>query len=90
MELEKILILISEECGEVVQAIAKAQRFGKDNFSPYNNDKSNLEKIVYECLDLLTVIDMLNKNLNVIDETIKNHMKNKIQKINKWEIKEEK
>ena len=59
MEIEDKLILIQEECGELIQACAKAQRFGIWNHHPKAGSPSNFEQIKQECIDVIAVIDML-------------------------------
>lgn len=58
------LVLIIEECAEVIQAITKIQRFGIDSTW---NGISNYEQLVSEIGDLLAVIDLLNLPQDMID-----------------------
>ena len=57
-EREHLLQLATEECGEIIQAISKAQRFGMSYISP-SNQKSNHDNIVQEFHDLLALMEML-------------------------------
>jgi len=41
-----------EECGEVIQAISKARRFGYFNFHPDRPESNNLDDILAELKDL--------------------------------------
>lgn len=55
---EHLLICLSEEAGEIVQACAKALRFGLTDGYP-GTDRTNATDIAIECSDLITVLDML-------------------------------
>ncbi len=47
------LIILAEECAEVIQAISKLQRFGLDDIK----NKKALEKEVGDILAMLTILD---------------------------------
>ena len=82
---EDKLILIQEECAELIKACAKAQRFGLDNTSPVKrfSTLTNMERIRRECVDVLAVIDLFmsyEDNKNMID----NGVREKKRKIIHW------
>ena len=52
---KEILIITAEECGEVVQAVSKLLRFGKENVAAY----SNVDRLNQEVGDLLCMVDLL-------------------------------
>lgn len=55
-EIEKeILIITAEECGEVVQAVTKLLRFGKEETAAYNN----ISRLEEEIGDLWCMIGLL-------------------------------
>lgn len=64
--LEHLLTIAAEECAEVAQRVAKAQRFGLDQIQQDADDKpeenpdrlTNRERIVGEFVDLVTVLNM--------------------------------
>lgn len=58
-KLEYLLTVLSEECSEVSQQVAKIQRFGADNYHP-TTKTVNRELLVKELNDLLAVVEMLN------------------------------
>ncbi|MDR1939064.1 MAG: hypothetical protein LBQ73_11295 [Tannerellaceae bacterium] len=77
-----LLITLAEECGEVIQAVSKALRFGLDDHAP-DSLESNAERIVKELSDLKGVEIML------IDEGVirSGNTKDvfaKIDKVEKW------
>jgi hypothetical protein len=55
---DELLVLLIEECGEVIQAATKCLRFGfnVDHGTGYGNNRTALSK---ECGDLLAVIETL-------------------------------
>lgn len=53
-----LLIVLMEECGEVIQECSKALRFGIDDKHP-NLGGTNRERIRGELSDVLAMIDML-------------------------------
>ena len=57
-EEQYILTKIMEECGEVIQVCAKAQRFGLDNIRP-GSEVTNLDKILDEFQDLRVAMNKL-------------------------------
>lgn len=67
-KVDEALLILSEECAEVVQAISKCQRFGIDNYKP-GKPKSNRAHLEDELGDLLAMITIL-EELEVIDRTL--------------------
>lgn len=54
----ELLLILSEECAEVIQAISKCQRFGLEGSKP-GKPLTNLEHLEEELGDLLCMIDLL-------------------------------
>lgn len=57
---------VIEECGEVLQAIGKANRFGYFNHHPDRSGKTNIDELRYELSDLVSAIDRLDRQLAMI------------------------
>lgn len=55
------LAMLSEECGEVIQVIGKILRHGYD--SKYGG-LTNREKLLDEYLDIIAVVNLMNKDFN--------------------------
>lgn len=55
---EQLLWILAEECAEVAQRASKAARFGLLEVQP-EQDKNNLQRLIYELNDLVSVADML-------------------------------
>lgn len=60
--LEEILVLLQEECGEVIQASSKIVRFG--------TSVPNKERLIHELGDLLGVVKMLHEEINFEPEDL--------------------
>lgn len=57
---------VIEECGEVLQAIGKANRFGYFNHHPDRPKRTNIDELRYELADLVTAIDLLDRQLAMV------------------------
>ena len=79
-ELEALIIL-SEECAEVVQSVSKIFRFGIDDM---NNNLTNRTKLENEIGDVLALVDILQK-MDIISFTnIEQASIVKKEKLKKW------
>ena len=56
--INNLLVVLAEECAEVVQAICKIQAFGMDSRHPETGVR-NVASLQQEIADVLTVVDML-------------------------------
>ena len=59
---EHLLVVLSEECSEVIKDVSKALRFGLDDIKPNqtpNLELTNSDKITNELADVFAVVDML-------------------------------
>lgn len=79
---ETLLILI-EECGEVIQAISKCQRFGMDAIKP-GKSKNNREHLQEELGDLLAMISILQSRNIISEEQVLLAQQAKFLKLKKW------
>lgn len=79
----EVLLITSEECSEVTQAISKCFRFGMDQLKP-GKPKSNREHLAEELGDLQAMIQLC-VNLDIVNqEDIDAAAVNKIQKLHTW------
>lgn len=60
-EIESLAIHLMEECAEVIQAIAKAERFGYTNSHPSTPQTNNMWKIRMEWDDACKAFSKLEK-----------------------------
>jgi NTP pyrophosphatase (non-canonical NTP hydrolase) len=79
---QEALIILQEECAEVIQAASKIYRFGLDNsHKSGNTQRANLEM---EIGDMLALVDILIEQ-GVVDLNNLNTAKlNKIEKLKIW------
>lgn len=80
---DHLLVILAEEAGEIVQAAAKALRFGLDAKSPTTGIE-NGEALRREILDLYAVVEMLEEDeavsaRNFLDADA--HMRRKKEKV---------
>lgn len=59
------LVLVQEECGEVIQNICKVLRHGYNDINP-NTGENNLDALKREIKDLYHCLDRLRKDLTLI------------------------
>ncbi len=76
---EKYFPLVMEECGEVLQAIGKCQRFGIDHYWE-REGALNYEVLANEIGGLLEVID----RLRLSPELIEKGRQQKIERLKTW------
>lgn len=62
------LILLIEECSEVIQAATKIIRFGAENY--YQDGKRNDEELVQEIGDVFAVVERMNVPQNTLAAAI--------------------
>jgi len=79
----EVLLITSEECSEVTQAISKCFRFGMDQLKP-GKPKTNREHLAEELGDLQAMIQLC-VDLDIVNqEDIDAAAINKIQKLHTW------
>lgn len=54
-------IKLIEECGELIQAVCKGERFGWDNYHPDRPNSTNVQELCDEMRDVKTAFDILLK-----------------------------
>ena len=57
-DIKEILLILQEECAEVIQAVSKCERIGANNYKP-GKPKTNKHHLEEELGDLLAMIDLL-------------------------------
>ena len=83
MKIEEPMLVLMEECSEVVQAISKCCRFGLDNHKP-GKPKTNREHLEEELGDLIAMVDILKENEIVSEEKIEQARRAKVDKLKLW------
>lgn len=80
---EMDLIRLIEECGELIQAASKIQRFGLNG--SYCDGTSNLTALIRECGDVLACIDRLQIAEALLDRA-RYEKHRKIRKVELFEL----
>lgn len=80
---EHLLVILAEECGEVIKEVAKALRFGLDDHKP-GEKETNRENIELELNDMLGVVNMLvsggSLNMNIKSNLYQEAKQRKVEK----------
>ena len=80
----KTLLILQEECAEVIQAVSKVFRFGADMRFPEPTSPTNNQKLEEEIGDLMGMIGIL-IDKGIVDSTnVTEAMRNKKAKLKKW------
>ena len=80
------LALLAEECGEVIQAVAKILRHGyeschPDSADPADNNRVNLE---HELGDVMAAVKMMGMACDVSADYIGDCREDKLQRVNRY------
>jgi NTP pyrophosphatase (non-canonical NTP hydrolase) len=81
-QMAEALVILQEECAEVIQSVTKAFRFGLD--SQYLGGPTKKEELETEIGDLLCIIDILIEKALLSDSNINGAKQVKRNKLNKW------
>tara|TARA_A100001035_G_C27696885_1_gene460536 strand:- start:256 stop:522 length:267 start_codon:yes stop_codon:yes gene_type:complete len=74
---DECLVILAEECSEVIQAVSKTMRFPEDDIK----NRARLEK---ELGDLQCMIDLTCKHLDIDQEDVLLWSNIKAEKLKKW------
>ena len=75
--MNKTLVILQEECAELIHIISKIHRFGIE-------DRDNRPRLVQEAGDVMALINRLLEEDFMTDEELKNAIVAKIQKLKVW------
>lgn len=84
--LEESLVLLTEECSEVIKEATKTLRFGLDSTYTGKTNKENLET---EIGDLIGVIHLIIVEAKLGEDTIKKAVEKKFKKLEKYMVNKE-
>ena len=79
----EVMDILQEEAAEVIQAVSKIRRFGKDNHK-FGEAQTNLEHLEEELGDLLAMIDIMLEQGLVRAAQLEEAKQNKKYKLKKW------
>ena len=78
---KEVLLILSEECSEVIQVVSKTFRFGID--TDYNNT-TNRDHLHEELGDLLCMISLCISTGLVLEQDVAFASNKKFEKLEKW------
>lgn len=83
---KEYLLILAEECSEVIKVITKTFRFGLDSKNPYIPDSpTNKEELIQEIGDVMAMVELLKDSaLELTDDSLKIAKQKKIDKLNQW------
>ena len=83
-DLREILIILQEECAEVIVDISKCFRFGPDQVME-GQELSNVQRLEKELGDLQAMIELLTDlDVGVTTKGINRNKKQKFEKLKQW------
>lgn len=83
-DLREILIILQEECAEVIVDISKCFRFGPDQIME-GQELSNIQRLEKELGDLQAMIELLTDlDVGVTTKGINSNKKKKFEKLKQW------
>ena len=82
----KRLVVLSEECAEIIQIAAKIQRFGFESYHPDDPAVTNRTLLEREIADALAVIGLLTANQNIDSARVSAGIQPKIDKLKRYGI----
>jgi NTP pyrophosphatase (non-canonical NTP hydrolase) len=85
-QLREILIILAEECAEVIQDVAKCFRFGPDQVHLNSKDgRTQIQNLEKELGDVMAMIELLtDENIGVTTEGIEKAKHEKFAKLKQW------
>lgn len=83
-ETKEILIILQEECAEVIVEISKIMRFGPDQCKP-NSVETNIQSLQKELGDLMAMIELItDQKVGITTQGLKAAKQNKFEKLKTW------
>tara|TARA_R110000868_G_scaffold159061_5_gene387528 strand:+ start:330 stop:611 length:282 start_codon:yes stop_codon:yes gene_type:complete len=83
-DLKQVLLILQEECAEVIQAVSKINRFGPDQIKT-GRSQTNMEHLMEELGDTMAMIELLtNQNVGVTEEGLALAKQAKFEKLKLW------
>lgn len=80
----EILIILQEECAEVIVEISKIMRFGPDQCKP-NSDETNIHSLQKELGDLMAMIELITQEgVGITTQGLKEAKLKKFEKLKTW------
>jgi NTP pyrophosphatase (non-canonical NTP hydrolase) len=81
---KEALLILQEECAEVIQAASKVFRFGTESRWPTEESGTTLEELQMEVGQVLAMIDILTEQCVLSDTAINASRQHKKEKLKIW------
>jgi NTP pyrophosphatase (non-canonical NTP hydrolase) len=81
---DEALIILAEECSEVIQAVTKIHRWGASSNNNGRNNLTNLEQLSLELADLQDMIDIVIDQFQMNPSIISNDVQLKKNKLTRY------
>ena len=81
---KEALLILQEECAEVIQAVCKISRFGTESRWPTEESGTTLEELQMEVGQVLAMIDILTEQCVLSDTAINAARHYKKEKLKIW------
>lgn len=81
---KEALLILQEECAEVIQAASKVFRFGTESRWPKEDSATTLEELQMEVGQVLAMIDILTEQCLLSDSSINAARQYKKEKLKIW------
>lgn len=83
-EVYETLVILQEECAEVIVGISKCMRFGIDQMMQ-GTTETNIQRLEKELGDLQAMIELLvGQNIGISNRGISKARRNKFEKLKTW------
>ena len=77
----EVLLILQEECSEVIQATSKCFRFGMNG---QYQEQTNRDRLEQEIGDVLAMIDLLESQGEISHERLNEAKRRKFKKLSEW------
>ena len=77
----EVLLILQEECSEVIQATSKCFRFGMNG---QYQEQTNRDRLEQEIGDVLAMIDLLESQGEISRERLNEAKRRKFKKLSEW------
>ena len=80
---ERYLVLLAEECSEVIKAVTKILRFGQNDAHP-ETGVTNLDELIQEIGDTMAIVKKSGFSINPLDSRLDVAIHKKLKRLEKY------
>jgi NTP pyrophosphatase (non-canonical NTP hydrolase) len=83
---KEYLLILAEECSEVIKVVTKTFRFGIESRNPFLEDSpTNKEELIQEIGDVMAMVELLKDSaLDLNEDALQKAKQKKLDKLHKW------